>query len=142
MILPDTNVLIYAHNTSSPEHEIVKQWWRNAVLGPEPVGIAWVVVLAFVRLLSNPRVVENPSSPEELLDVASELLDLPSVRVVSPGARHAGIMKRLFVETGATSRLTTDIHLAALASELDATLVSNDADFMRFTGIKLLNPIG
>ena len=142
MILPDVNILVYAHNSSAPEHDSVARWWSEAVLGAEIVGIAWMVALAFVRLLSNPRVVVHPSPPQQLLAVIMEILDLPSVRVVSPGSQHAGIMKRLFEETGAGSRLTTDVHLAALAIEHDATLVSNDIDFGRFGGLKLFNPVG
>jgi toxin-antitoxin system PIN domain toxin len=141
VILPDANILIYAHNSSAPEHDAALRWWRDAALGAETVGIAWVVVLAFVRLLSNPRVVLRPAPPEDLLDIIIEILELPSVRVVSPGSQHAGIMRRFFSDTGAESRLTTDVHLAALAIEHDATLVSNDVDFTRFGGLKLLNPI-
>ena len=83
----------------------------------------------------------NPAPPDELLDIIIEILNLPSVRIVSPGFRHAEIMKRFFKENGAQSRLTTDVHLAALAVEHDAVLVSNDADFARFSGLKLMNPI-
>ena len=141
MIIPDANILIYAHNSAAPGHDSAIRWWRDTVLGSETVGIAWVVILAFVRLLSNPRVVVRPARLEELLDTIAEILDLPSVRIVSPGSRHVGIMKRFFVETGAVSRLTTDVYLASLAVEHGATLVSNDVDFTRFTGLKLFNPI-
>ncbi len=37
--------------------------------------------------------------------------------------------------------LTTDAHLAALALSHDAVLVSSDADFARFRGLRLLNPL-
>lgn len=141
MILPDINLLLYAHDTSSPEHPKASAWWERTVSGPEPVGLAWVVVLGFVRILSNPRVVSQPSPPAELLSIIDEMLQQPSVRPASPGSRHVGIMTRLFEESGATGSLTTNIHLAALAIELGATLASNDVDFARFNGLKLVNPL-
>lgn len=141
MILPDINLLVYAHDTSAPEHAAAAEWWERTVGGPEPVGLVWVVVLGFVRLLSSPRVVTEPSPPAELLETVEEILSLPAVRFAAPGSRHLSIMRRLFLESGATGRLTTDIHLAASAIELGGTLATNDSDFLRFSELKVMNPL-
>lgn len=141
MIIPDVNILIYAHNSDAPEHERARSYWERAVAGPEPVGIDWTVALAFVRLLSNPRVVVRPAEPAELVSALSEILAQPAVRIVAPGVRHAETMERLFRDTGASARLTTDVHLAALAIDLNATLATNDADFSRFRGLRTVNPL-
>jgi len=50
-------------------------------------------------------------------------------------------MKRLFEESGGTGRLATDVHIAALALEFDATVATNDTDFSRFAGLKIVNPL-
>ena len=39
------------------------------------------------------------------------------------------------------SSLTTDAHIAALASEYGMVVYSNDADFTRFPNIKVINPL-
>jgi len=141
VIIPDINLLIYAHNSSAPQHERARNWWEQTITGSEPIGIAWVVILGFVRLLSNPKVVLNPSDPPELLSAVNEFLSQPTVRVVSPAAGHAETMIKLFRESGATGRLTTDIHLAALAIDLGARLATNDTDFARFPSLRTINPL-
>jgi predicted nucleic acid-binding protein len=42
---------------------------------------------------------------------------------------------------GRGGNLTTDAHLAALAIESNATLHTADTDFLRFAGLKWLNPL-
>ena len=65
MILPDINLVIYAYNEDSPFHVHAKAWWERCLSGTEPVGLAWVVVLGFVRLMSNRRVLARPLSAPE-----------------------------------------------------------------------------
>ena len=141
MIIPDLNLLIYAYNASSADHETAARWLYDALLGSEEVGLAWAVVLGFVRLLSSDRVVLSPDRPETLIGIVESWFRLPGVRAVTPGVDHLAIARRLFRESGAGYRMTTDIHLAALAMEFGATLYSNDTDFGRFPGLDWKNPL-
>ena len=133
--------MVYAHNTAAGHHDTARDWWQTAARGPEVIGVPWVVVLAFVRLLSSPRVVPNPARASVLMAIMEEILLLPAVKPAVPGSRHASIMKRLFEESGGTGRLATDVHIAALALEFDATVATNDTDFSRFAGLKIVNPL-
>ena len=47
MIVPDTNLLVFAYDSTSPCHAAAKKWWEDVLSGDKPVGIPWVVVLAF-----------------------------------------------------------------------------------------------
>jgi uncharacterized protein len=141
VIIPDVNVLVYAHNASIPEHERARVWWERAVNGAEPIGIDWSVVLGFVRLMSNPRVAVRPQAPGELLGRVTAILNRQSVRLVTPGMRHADLMRTLFEGSGAGPRMVTDVHLAAIAIELDAVLATNDTDFARFPRLRTVNPL-
>lgn len=38
MILPDANLLIYAHDRSSRDHISAKDWWQTALSGEESIG--------------------------------------------------------------------------------------------------------
>lgn len=51
------------------------------------------------------------------------------------------ILRRLLESTGVGANLTTDAHIAALAFEHGFTVASNDADFARFEGVRLTNPL-
>jgi hypothetical protein len=141
VIIPDVNLLVYAHNRGVPEHEGARAWWEEAVNGAEPIGLDWSVILGFVRLMSNPRVAMRPQPPEDLLDRISAILSQPSVKLITPGLRHAELMRELFESSGAGPRMVTDVHLAALVIELDATLATNDTDFGRFPKLRTLNPL-
>ncbi len=141
MVIPDLNVLIYAHNSAMAEHKTAKAWWENTVNGAETVGFPWTVALGFVRLMSNPAVVQSPLDPDTLLARIDAIIKSPSVKLVTPGSSHVSVMRELIAETGAGHRMITDVHLAALAIELDATLATNDADFTRFARLKTVNPL-
>ena len=72
MIVPDANLLIYAYSSTSPSHRAARRWWEDALSGHEPVGIPWIVVLAFVRLISHPTLLERMSCRAVFLRVCGD----------------------------------------------------------------------
>lgn len=50
MILVDANLLLYAWDQSSPRHEKARKWWEERLSRPEPVGLAWITIVAYVRI--------------------------------------------------------------------------------------------
>lgn len=141
MILLDANVLIYAVDEHAVHHRAAKAWLETTLSGKEVVGLAWVVVLAFLRLTTRAGLSSQPLSMEAALDLVGEWLDHSSVSIVHPGPKHAQILRILLLRTGAGSNLTTDAHLAALALEHNAELYSCDHDFARFPGLRWRNPL-
>lgn len=142
MIVPDVNLLVYAYNADAPLHQRAKDWWEDALSRTErPVGLDWVVMLGFVRLMTHPAVLENPLRPEQATAPLAEWLAQPHVEVLQPGPRHLQIFESLLVGTGVAGNLSTDAHLAALAIEHKAELHSNDRDFGRFPGLRWRNPL-
>ena len=107
----------------------------------QPVGLSWVVVFGFVRLVTHPAVLKSPLAPLDALARVRSWLAQPEIRIVEPGSRHLEIVENLFRATGVAGRLTTDTQLAALAIENQADLHSNDADFERFPGLRWSNPL-
>ncbi|MFM8230126.1 MAG: VapC toxin family PIN domain ribonuclease, partial [Chthoniobacterales bacterium] len=69
MIIPDANLLIYAHDASCPQHGKARDWWQRALSGPETVGIPWVVVLAFTRLMTSPQICANPLTVGQVREI-------------------------------------------------------------------------
>lgn len=141
MILVDANLLLYAHDHYSPHHQGARGWLQGIMAGPEPVALSWIVVLAFLRLSTNPRVFQRPLPISRAGEVIEGWLADPRVRLLEPTERHWEILKRLLVAGQAAGSMVTDAHLAALAIEHGATLASADRDFARFPGLKLLNPL-
>jgi len=139
--LPDVNLLLYAIDEASPRFERARPWVEGLFGGRETVALAWVVLLAFVRLTTRPRVMRSPFTVAEALDVVDGWLARPNVIVVHPTDRHAAILRELLGPFGTGGNLTTDAHLAALAIEHGAQLCSSDADFSRFTGVRWYDPL-
>ena len=44
MILPDANLILYAHIKDFPQHLKSKAWLENTLNGEESVGLAWQVI--------------------------------------------------------------------------------------------------
>jgi hypothetical protein len=68
-------------------------------------------------------------------------LSRPSAHFLAPGPRHLEIALGLLRQLGVARNLTTDAQLAAHAIENQAQLLSNDADFQRFEGLRLVHPL-
>jgi uncharacterized protein len=139
--LSDVNLLLYAYDTSSAQHTRARAWLEERLSAVEAFGFAWPTLLAFVRLVTNPRLFESPLRVEESLDIVEAWLAVPCATVLHPGPRHTVLLRQLLEPLGTAGNLTTDAHLAALALEHDAELCSADADFSRFPGLRWSNPL-
>lgn len=141
MKLPDVNLLLYAFDSTSPRHQAARRWLEEILSAGETVAFAWVVLLAFVRLSTNPRVFDEPLSATAALDLVDGWLAQPCSTIVHPTERHPAVLRGLLEATGTAANLTTDAHLAALAIEHGAELQSSDSDYSRFPGLFWTDPL-
>jgi toxin-antitoxin system PIN domain toxin len=136
MQVVDANVLIYAVNKDAPHHSPAMRWLDAALTGGEPVGFAWVVLLAFMRLTTRAGLFPTPLTLERATDVVEEWLAQPPAVLLTPTPRHLSLLRGLLAPIGTAGNHVTDAHLAALAIEQRAVVVSFDADFSRFAGVR------
>lgn len=141
MILVDANLLVYAYSRSSPQHDAAKRWLDARLNGSPRVGLPWESLLAFVRIVSNPRIFEKPESVRDAWEQVEEWLGNSSVWIPGPTERHAEIIGPLLRGPGSQSKLVMDAHMAALAIEHGLELCSSDGDFARFPGLRWVNPL-
>ena len=141
MVIPDVNLLLYAHVSAFRQHRATKKWWETLLSGREEVGIASPVLFGFVRLATNRRVLDPPMDVDAALQAVESWLSRTQVRVLLPGPRHVEIAFRSLRALGAAGNLTTDSQLAALAIENHAELHSNDSDFGRFPDLRWVDPL-
>ena len=140
MIVPDVNLLLYAHVDAFAEHPQARRWWEGLMNGSTEVGIGTPALFGFVRLVTNRRVFEPAMAVEDALACVEGWWTRPHVRVLHPGPRHLEIAFGLLRRLGAAANLTTDTQLAALAIENQGALHSNDSDFGRFPQLRWVNP--
>ncbi|MEO8623340.1 MAG: TA system VapC family ribonuclease toxin, partial [bacterium] len=99
------------------------------------------VILGFLRISTHARILPRPLSPEQAVAVVDSWLARPQVLVLHATDSHWSILRDLLVESGTAGNRTTDAHLASLAIEHDAELLSTDTDFARFRQLRWTNPI-
>jgi len=141
LILIDANLLLYAYNTSAERHIPAKQWLEKIFSGSQPVAIPWMVLLAFVRISTNPRAFPSPLTAVEAVEVVSQWLEQPVVVLLETGGQHWTSLSKLLVTAQVNGPLVMDAHLAALAMDHGATLYTTDQDFRRFPSLKFQNPL-
>ncbi len=136
MKLVDANVLVYAVNSSADHHAASRRWLDAALSGADVVGFSWVPLLAFARLTTKHGLFPSPLNPADAMAQISAWCAAPSAVIVNPTARHADVLSGLVAQVGAGGDLVNDAHLAALAIEHRASIVSYDSDFGRFDGVR------
>ncbi len=141
MKLPDVNLLVYAADETAVHHERALEWVQSTLSGTETVAFAWLALIGFVRLSTNPRSFSRPWRADQALDVVDRWLAQPCATVVHPTDRHSAVLRELLAPLGTAGNLTSDAHLAALAIEHGATLCSCDNDFSRFSGLRWVDPL-
>jgi toxin-antitoxin system PIN domain toxin len=141
MILLDANLLIYAIDSDSPQHVGARPWLERTLSDTAPVGLAWIVLLAFIRITTREGIMRRPLPLADALAYVASWLRQPCVEFVAPGEQHWPILCRLLEATGTAGNLTSDAHIAALALERGAAVYSTDHDFARFPGIRHVNPL-
>lgn len=142
MYLVDANILVYATDAGARQHGASRAWLDGELArGPRYVGLPWPSILAYLRLVTNPRIYSPPAPPAEAWQRAKEWLGRPSAWIPAPGPRHQQLLSEIIEGVGPTGNLIPDAHLAALAREHGLTVVSTDSDFGKFRGVAWLNPV-
>ncbi len=141
MLLPDVNVLIYAHRKDAEEHSSYASWLRRLVDGPEPFAMSELVLVGFLRIVTNARAFRAPTPPEVALAFIDEIRGRNGCRLVRPGDRHFEIFRSLYRATGATGSRIADLQHAAVAIEHGCEWITCDADFARIPDLRWRHPL-
>lgn len=141
MIIPDASLLIYAHDASCPQHGKARDWWQGALSGTETIGIPWVVVLAFTRLMTHPQICTNPLAVGDVQAIVEGWMESSNVRIIQVSERALPAFFALLAAAGMGGNLSTDALIALHAHEHSAVVCSTDRDFGRFPGLRWINPL-
>jgi hypothetical protein len=142
VILPDVNVLVYAHRRDAERHDAYRGWLEDAVAGPAPFGLSDLVLSGFLRVVTHPRVFADPTPAAEAMGFVRALRDRPNRVPVQPGPRHWAIFLDLCEAARARGNLIPDAWFAALAIESGMVWITTDGDYRRFPGLDTRHPLG
>lgn len=141
MILPDVNVLVYAHRADAPNHSAYKEWLESEINSDQAFGLSELVLSSFLRVITHQRIFDPPSQLSVALAFANQLREQPNCVLIQPSSRHWGIFIRLCSEVGVKGNLVPDAYLAALAIDSGSEWITTDRDFSRFPGLKWRHPL-
>jgi len=141
MIVPDANLLIYAYDSTSEHHRAARTWWEETLSGSMPVGVPWIVVLAFTRLMTHPTLSNNPMTTAQARRAVDAWLAQGQVRLLSPTSITFSMFFDLLDAAGTGGNLSSDAMIAALAVEHGGRVYTNDIDFDRFPNVGWSNPL-
>jgi toxin-antitoxin system PIN domain toxin len=140
-MLVDANLLLYAVDRSSREHEAARTWLEDVLNGPRRVGLPWQSLGAFLRISTHPRAAKKPLRSTQAWAYVEEWLACEAVWTPVPTERHAEILGDLIRRYDVSGNLVTDAQFAALALEHGVGVYSNDTDFARFTELQWIDPL-
>ena len=142
MLLPDVNVLVYAHRSDTRDHDRYRSWLESVLAGDAAFAVSDLVLSGFLRVVTHPGVFAEPTPLEVALRFVADVRERPTCVVVTPGSRHWDIFQRLCRESGAKGNLVPDAYLAAIAIEAGLEWVTTDRDYARFSGLRWRHPLG
>ena len=141
MIVPDINLLLYAYDSDSPFHAKAAAWWQACLSGDDPVIMPEVVAFGFLRVGTSARAFRHPMTAQEAAAHVRSWLEQPVVRIPESAPDRVERVLGLLASLGTAGNLVTDAQIAAVALEHDAVVRTADADFIRFAGLRWLNPL-
>ena len=140
MLLPDVNILVYAHREDSLQHEKSLKWLEALLNSDEAFAMSELVLSGFLRIVTHPKIFNPPSSLEAALSFVDQIRSQPNCVIVSPQQRHWDIFKKLCEQADARGNLIPDAYHAALAIETGSEWITTDRDFSRFSALRWSTP--
>lgn len=140
MIFPDVNLLLYAHDETSPRHDAARQWLES-VLNAEEVCFSWHTITGFLRIITNSKVYKNPATLDRALEVVDKWMLLDNTHLIGLEKRNWQTFSTVLLEGQAVGNLVVDGHIAAVALAHGAKIASTDTDFSKFSRVSSFNPL-
>ena len=137
----DVSVLVYATHRASAFHGKAKALVERFLAGPELVYLLWPVVFGYLRIVTHPRLLDAPLTPNVAIDNIEQFVCQPHVRLVGEIEGFWPIYRRVADTAKPKGNLVPDAHLVAVMRQHGiSTIWSGDRDFRKFDGITVRDP--
>jgi hypothetical protein len=140
MVLPDVNVLVYAHRSDAPGHARCHAWLERTLSGAGAFGLSDLVLSGFLRVVTHTKVFRHPTPLSTAMEFVEQLRGHANCVPLNPGPSHWSIFTGLCEAAGSKGNLIADAYLAAIALEHGAEWITTDRDYARFPGLRWRQP--
>lgn len=142
MIIPDTNLLLYAYDSLSVHHDPAARWWEATLSGDDAVGLTPPTLFGFVRVATNPRVYDHPLTLAAASSVVRSWLERRVTSALATPPTHVEDVLSLLAAAGSSgANLVTDAQIAAFALRHHGVIHTADHDFRRFPDLRTEFPL-
>ena len=141
MILMDVNILVYAHREDTIDHSAYRDWVEETINSGSAFGVSELVLSGFIRVVTHPKVFEQPTPLAVALDAVNQIRGQPQGIPIRPGPRHWAIFEKLLRSSEAKGNLVPDAYHAALAIESGCDWITTDKGFLKFAGLRARHPL-
>lgn len=141
MILTDVNVLVSAFRREAEQHEVYATWLTRVVDGADELALHDPVLSGFVRIVTNPRFLADPTPARFALEFVNRLRGAARARWLPAGHPTWDALGHLVdQDTGIRGNVVPDAHLAAAALAHGCRLATADRGFARYPGLRWFDP--
>lgn len=143
MFVVDTNVLVYAADTSAPEHgrcRMLLEQWRE---GNAAWFLTWGICYEFLRVVTHPRVLRRPWSAPAASGFLEAIWESPGLSFLVPTDRHRVVLRDVVRDVPSLAgNLWHDVETASLMREHGIRRIcTRDTDFHRFSFVEVIDPV-
>lgn len=141
MMLMDVNVLVYAHREDVRDHLAFREWLESVINSNTAYAYSELVLSGFVRVVTHPKIFEQPSSLETAIAFTELVRSAPQAICLTPGIKHWPFFLQCLHSISAHGNDVPDAFHAALAMEWNCDWITTDKGFRRFKGLRVRHPL-
>ena len=142
MIAIDTNLLVYAHRSGTPEHSAARKAIERASRDARGWGIPLPCITEFWSVVTHPESRGGGSPPAKVRSYLRVLVLEAGARVWSPQEGSWERLAKLAEDLGVRGPRVFDLQVGLTAFENGATEIwSHDRGFLALPGLTLLDPL-
>mgnify|MGYP001166141209 CR=1 FL=1 len=143
MFAVDTNVLVYAVNSTARLHVPCRNWLDRQRRRPDAWYLSWGIIYEFMRVSTHPRILPRPWTAPAVWEFVTTLLASPGLGILIPTHRHIDVAREVISELPhLAGNIVHDAHTAILMREHGIKQICTlDTDFHRFPFLEVIDPL-
>ncbi len=142
MIAIDTNLLIYAHRASQPEHRAARHAIEEASHDPRGWGIALPSVAEFWAIVTHPQSAGGASTARQAYGFLDSLIAGAGAQLWTAREGFWGRLLRLAGELRVQGPRIFDLQIGLTAFDNGAVEIwTHDSRFVGFAGLRVHDPL-
>jgi hypothetical protein len=137
----DSNILVYAHRSATPEHRKAQKAIERATADLSQWGISLASLAEFWSIVTHPASAGGPSTGAQAAEFIRSLVEA-GAQIWLPGLGFAQRLMQVAVDLEVAGPRIFDLQIALTASDNGATEIwTHDHNFLTIPGLRVQDPL-